>query len=362
MKKFLSVFIFLISFNSFSQQKNILDKPKVDERVELLSIVFRLAEAEEYSMKRFKLYTDKIENRFEDYKNHELIQFVKIISEENGIGFDAVMKMAIHLGPAPDFIPLVNFTDSIPSERWGKSNSKKFAKLLRDFYKDADCKEFFADNAKLYKNVSTKFLPIYENIDLEWYQSFYGNEPKEKFVIVNGLGNGGANYGVDIIFDNGERDVYAIMGTWNVDSLGMATFGMNDYFPILLHEFNHSFVNNLIDKNIKAFENSGKALYKVVGKQMASQAYGDYKIMLSEALVRAAVIRYMKDHNFEKEIVDNEIQDQINKGFVWIEELEKELEKYSNQRKKYPTLESYMPQIIVAYNRYSTNNDFLQKR
>ncbi len=361
MKKFLSVFVLLISFNSFSQQKNIFDKPKVDERVELLSIVFRLAEAEEYNSKRFKMYTDKIENHFQKYKKHELIQFVKIISDENGIGYDAVMRMAVHLGPAPEFIPLVKFTDSIPSERWGKNNSEKFVKLLRDFYKDADCKEFFANNADLYKSASNKFLPIYEDIDLEWYKSFYGKEPNEKFIIVNGLGNGGANYGVDVVLANKSRKVYAIMGTWTVDSLGMAEFGLNDYFPLLIHEFNHSFVNNLIDKNITELEKSGEALYEVVGKQMASQAYVDYKIMLSEALVRAAVIRYMKDHNFKKEIVDHEIQDQIDKGFFWIEELEKELEKYSKQRKKYPTLESYMPQIILAYDRYAINIDMLKK-
>lgn len=360
MHKFVVLLVLLISFNSFSQQKNILDEPKVDERVELLSIIFRLAGAEVYNSTRFKLYTDRIENHFEKYNNHELIEFVKIISEENGIGYDGVMRMAVHLGPAPEFIPVVNFTDSIPSERWGKNNSEKFVKLLRDFYINTNFKEFYANNADLYKSARNNFLPIYQNIDLEWYRSFYGKEPNEQFIIVNGLGNGGANYGVDVVFKDKTREVYAIMGTWTVDSYGMAEFGFNDYFPILIHEFNHSFVDNLIGKNIKHFENSGIALYDVVGKQMANQAYGDYKIMLSEALVRAAVIRYMKDHNFEKEIIDKEIQGQIDNGFLWIKELDKDLEKYSKQRKKYPTLESYMPQLIIAYDRYAKNINSLK--
>lgn len=355
MNRILFTFILFICVNSFSQQSNILDKPKVDERVELLSIVFRLADAKEYNSKRFKLYTDKIENHFKNYKNHELIKFVKQIREENGIGYDAVMKMAIHLGSAPKFKPLVKITDSIPEERWGKNNSEKFIKLLNSFYKDAHCKEFFKDNSELYTNVSKKFLPIFENIDLNWYKSFYGKEPKEKFVIVNGLGNGGGNYGPDIVFKNGTREVYAIMGTWSVDSLGMAKFGLNDYFPTLLHEFNHSFVNDLIEKNIKEFEKSGDKIYGVVGKQMENQAYGNYKTMLCEALVRASVIKYMKDHNFKKDEIDEEIQDQLNNGFLWINELVNELEKYSKQREKYPTLESYIPNIILAYNDYANN-------
>ncbi|MGV8994318.1 MAG: DUF4932 domain-containing protein [Flavobacterium sp.] len=361
MHKFVVFLVLLISFNSFSQQKNILDEPKVDERVEILSIIFRLAGAEVYSSTRFKLYTDRIENHFEKYNNHDLIEFVKIISEENGIGYDGVMRMAVHLGPAPEFTPLITFNDSIPSERWGKSNSEKFVKLLRDFYKDANCKEFFYNNSELYDSASNNFLPIYQNIDLDWYKTFYGKEPNEKFIIVNGLGNGGANYGVDVVFKDKTREVYAIMGTWTVDSYGKAEFGFNDYFPILLHEFNHSFVDNLIGKNIEQFDKAGTTLYQVVGKQMANQAYGDYKIMLSEALVRAAVIRYMKDHNFEKEIIEKEIQDQIDNGFLWIKELDQELEKYSKQRKKYPTLESYMPQLIIAYDRYAKKINSLKK-
>lgn len=355
MNRILFTLFLFICANSFSQQSNILDKPKVDERVELLSIVFRLADAKEYNSKRFKLYSDKIEKHFDKYKNHDLITFVKQIREENGIGYDAVMKMAIHLGTAPKFKPLVDITDSIPDIRWGKNNSEKFIKLLTAFYKEAHCKEFFKNNSQLYASVSNKFLPVFENIDLNWYKSFYGKEPKEKFIIVNGLGNGGGNYGPDIVFKNGTREVYAIMGTWSVDSLGMAKFGLNDYFPILLHEFNHSFVNDLIEKNIKKFEFNGEKIYAVVGKQMQNQAYGDYKSMLSEALVRAAVIKYMKDHNFKKEEIEDEIQDNLNNGFLWIKELENELENYSKQRDQYPTLESYIPNIVVAYNDYAKN-------
>jgi len=360
MKKIFLIILCLFSLNVYSQGNNLIEKPKVDERVELLSIVFRLADAKEYSSNRFKLYTEKIDSYFGKYKNHELIQFVKQIRSENGIGFDQVMEMAIHLGGAPKFKPLVKLTDSIPSVNWGKKNTEKFINLLNQFYQDAHCKEFFNDNKEFYASVSEKFQPVFENIDLDWYKSFYGVEPKEKFRIVNGLGNGDGNYGPDIVFKNGTREVYAIMGTWNVDSLGMAKFNLNDYFPTLIHEFNHSFINTIVEKNIKSFEKSGEKIYEVVGKQMGNQAYGDYKIMLYEALVRASVIKYMKDHKFEKAVIDNEFNEQLNRGFIWINELVKELEKYGNQRNKYPTLESYMSNIVNAYSNYANNIDSLK--
>ena len=59
------------------EKKQILEEPKVDDRVELLSIVFRLAELREYNTEWFGLYTEKIKKHFEPYKNHELIEFAK---------------------------------------------------------------------------------------------------------------------------------------------------------------------------------------------------------------------------------------------------------------------------------------------
>ena len=192
----------------------------------MLSIVFRLAGSEEYSSNQFKLYTDRIENYFNRYKNHEIIPFVKKIRTENGIGFDVVMSMAIHLDD--DLNPLAEFTDQLPEQRWEKQNSAEFLRLLQKFRKDTQFDDFFKSNESLYQQVSNRFLPIYEKSDLNWYYSFYGKEPDEKFVIINGVGNGGGNYGPSVYLTNDKREVYAIMGTWRVDSSGKAVYKMNE--------------------------------------------------------------------------------------------------------------------------------------
>lgn len=362
MKKLTILLLVLVSVNLFSQEKQILEKPKVDERVELLSIVFRLAEAQEYNAKDFILYADKIDKHFSEYKNHELIEFVKKIRKENGIGYDAVMSMAIHLSQAPEFKPLVEITNSIPEKRWGKENALKFIELLREFYKDANCKKFFKENANLYKSTSAQFMPVYDNLDLKWYETFYGKEPREKFIIVNGLGNGPGNYGSSIVFKNGKKEVYAIMGTWSFDSLGMANFDIDDYFPTLLHEFNHSFVNYLTKQNQTSLQESGEKIFAVVAENMKRQAYANWKTMISESIVRAGVIKYMKDHNYNKKQIDNEVQVQLTRGFLWINELCDELENYDKQRDKYPSLESYMPNIIRAFDNYAENIKVLENR
>jgi Domain of unknown function (DUF4932) len=355
MRLLTTLFFSLLMCLSFDQKPNTLEKPKVDERIELLSIVFRLAESKEYSAEKFKLYTDKIQAHYKPYKNHELIAFIKKLRKENGIGYDAVMSMAIHLDHK--FNPLVEFTNKIPDARWGKDNAYEFVKLLNKFYKESNSKKFFKENQSLYEEVGEKFLAVYKHLDLAWYTSFYGKGPTEKFIIVNGLGNGDGNFGPSITLPNGKREVYAIMGTWETDSLGMAKFSLGNYFPILLHEFNHSFTNYLLEKNPEPFSKSGEKIYQVVDNEMRSQAYGDWKTMLNEALVRASVIKYMKDHLFTDKEIQDETNIQLNRSFFWIEELVAELEKYDQTRNIYPTLESYLPNIIKAYDNYEKNID-----
>ena len=70
--------LLIITFAAFyihacTQEKVILGKPAVDRRTELVSVVFRLAEKQEYASKQFLLYSDKIEKHFEKYKNIDFI-------------------------------------------------------------------------------------------------------------------------------------------------------------------------------------------------------------------------------------------------------------------------------------------------
>ena len=342
------------------EKKQILEEPKVDDRVELLSIVFRLAESREYNTEWFGLYTEKIKKHFEPYKNHELIEFAKELIKTNDIGFGSPMAMAVYLDQ--NLNPRINFSDDIPNKRWGKEYADKFVELLKEFYTDANCKAFFDENRNLYSEAESRFLPIYKQIDVDWYSSFFGNAPNEKFRIVTGLGNGGQNYGPSVQLANNKREVYAIVGAWLTDSLGMVVFPEEVYLHTLIHEFSHSFVNHLVDKNIKALEESGKKLFEPVQEEMRNQNYGHWTIMMYESLVRVSVIKYLKDHNYSPMDLQKEINRQLSLGYLWIEDLLTEIEEYDRKRTEYPTLESYMPRIIDAFQTYPQKIDVYREK
>lgn len=343
-----------MTFNTYGQESKILAEPKVDERVELLSIVFRLADSREYSSKRFPNYVERIEEHFNPYKDHELIKYIKKKLRKKGVGYDAVMYMAISISDKYPFQPIVPFSKEIPEERWGKKRASKFLHLLNKFYKDTDCQKFFNSNHTLYKTASANFKKVYDELDIKWYQEFYGQKPKGEFRIVNGLGNGGGNYGPSITI-NGKEFIYAIMGTWSVDSLGVPQYEVDDYFPTLLHEFNHSFVNHVVEKYHIDLSKSGKPIFGVLKDKMESQAYGTWQTMYAEAVVRAGVIKYLKDHKYSNEFIQTELNDEINRGFLWTNKLVQELERYDQNRDKFPTLESFMPELVKFFDKVADN-------
>lgn len=189
MRKLFLVALVLFSIKSLAQNADVLKPAYVDKRVELLSIVFRLAGSPEYNAEYFKQYTDQIQSFYAPFKTHELIGFIKELRKKNGVSYDAAMSMAIHLDD--NWNPLVEFDKNIPEPRWGAENAYKFVRLLKQFYIDTHSEKFFAQQESLYKEVAERFLPVYQKLDLNWYTKFYGAAPTEQFNIVNGLGNGG---------------------------------------------------------------------------------------------------------------------------------------------------------------------------
>jgi uncharacterized protein YihD (DUF1040 family) len=348
MKKiFIAISIAFVFQACTQQEKSIFEKPDVDKRLELISIIFRLAEKEEYSSKDFKLYTDRIEHYFEKYKNHELIHFTKSIISKSDVGYDAVISMAIHLDDNLNL--LTDVKNNSLDTRWNKGEVEKFVSLLQKFAKDVEFDKFFKNNADLYSETIKRFNSVYERLDLNWYSAFYGQEPAEAFSVKIVLGNGNNNYGPYLEYANGFKKGHSILSIWRFDNEGMPVFGADEYFPILLHEYNHPYVNHFSEMYKDAFRESGEKLFLVVENEMRNLSYPSWEAMMTEALIRAAMVKYMRDHHFIQSEIENLIIEEKKKGFIWVEEFAEELENYEKQRDKYQTLESYLPRLAEVY-------------
>jgi hypothetical protein len=349
MRHSVPVFTLLVFFSFTARAQFALSKPRVDQRVELLSIVFRLAGNKEYDKDENVNYIKKIHDHFDRFRGHPLIRYAKLMHDSNGVSYDAVMSMAIHLTPGPDLQPIIPFTTATPGKKWGKTNGQIFVGLLRSFYMEADCRSFFDSCASDYAIAENRFNILFKKLDVSWYPRYYGVPPTESFNIVIGLGNGGNNYGPHISMPDGTKKVYAIIGAGSFDSLGLPVFESPIYLSTLVHEFNHSFVNHLTETYEKLLSIAGDSIFRKMQAKMEAQAYMTWETMISEALVRASVVRYLISHDHDRKVADKELKEQLNNGFIWLGPLVKQLEIYEKERQRYPTLESYIPRLAAFY-------------
>lgn len=327
-------------------------QPTVDPRVELLSIIARLAGYEEYQTHANPAYEKDIHAHFDRHANHPLIAYTRRIRQTHGISHDAVMSMAVSLTPPPELAPRLPLS-ALGTPRWNKEISEQFIKLLKDFYQTARCEEFFKGQASRYKYAEATLPALFSSFDTDWYSRFYGDRTPKNFHIILGLGNQAHSYGIKLETPGAPESIYAIMGIHRLDSAGnyilAPATATSDETRLLVHEFNHSFINPAIAKHEKLLSPAGKALLAEVAPLMPP-AYRSWQTVLNESLVRAAVIRYMIAHQADKTQIDAEMNRQATEGFIWLPEIVDFLETYENNRKQYPRFENIIPLLTDTLN------------
>lgn len=339
----------------------------IDQRIELVSIVFRLAGIEEFTVERYPdrvyvSYIARIEDYFRKHEKHAAVDYVKSKLKNKGIRYHAVMSLPINITHPPKMKPLTSFSDEIPGYGWKPATATQFLKLLNDFYDKTDFDTFYRKNQDMYDVAKKRFATMTSKVNRDWYVTFYGYNEKIEFSVVNALGIGPYNYNVDFIYPHGNKATFAIIGSAYLDSLGMPIY--DDYLKTLIHEFNHSFSNPIIYENEELFKKSGEDIYKLFKKMKigTNDAYGNWQSMLCESLVRSAVVKYLKDEGYDQETINKQIAEENKRGFPWTKELTERLNYYDASRDKYPTYDKFIPELAAFFNEVYLDIDvYLEK-
>jgi len=319
----------------------------VDPRVELMSIVFRLAGNNEYTQGRVPSYLDAIDRYFAPYRDHKAVQLARELRDTDGISFDAPMNLAVYLEDVSTLSERLPFDDPAAKldEKWHGVKARRFVEALRSFVADTKFTEFLKSQQPLYELTDSRLREfVRTNLDLDWYTRFFGQHAPVRLIIVPGLLNGGPSYGASFVGRDGVQEMYAIPGVWQVDAEGLPKFS-GEFLDTTVHEFIHSYSNGLVDKYYAQMAKAGDQLYAPVSSAMRRQAYGDGKTLLYESMVRAATIRYIFDHQ-GPEAARRAVQKEMNNSFLWVGRLSDLLAGYEKDRAKYPALESFMPQVV----------------
>lgn len=325
----------------------------VDPRVELISIIFRLAGNREYNIDRVKSYVRDVEEHFGTHRDHPAVQLAVKLRKTRGVSYDAPMNLAVRLADAYTLETKVPFSPRPPGldGRWPEEGTEEFLKETRRFVEDTKFAEFFEAHRPLYDEAVRRMKNLVnEDFHLEWFDKFFGARPGAEFHVVLGMLNGGSCYAARLKV-GGAEDLYCILGVSRCDRKGMPRFGRRD-LPTIVHEFCHSYANPLVDKHADDLAQAGQKIFPRVKAKMKRMAYGNWRTMMCESMVRACVIRYVMAANGRRAAGLAVISEQML-GFFWIKELSDLLGEYEADRETYPTLESFFPRIVEFFDKYS---------
>lgn len=335
-------------------------RAQYDERIELMSVICHLAEFDEYNMNLGGMYIAEVDSFFANVKNHPVVELMDSLRQNNGISFDSPMAFAVNLQKDGNQFSLVCDT-LVPERRWNGVDLQMVTENISDFYTTSNFGKFFDSHKPFYKEICEVFNSnVISKFNQNWYEQFYGTEPKEQFEVIIGFVNGGANYGPSRQLPGKPRDVFAIMG-YALDENGESYYSSEpqNYLTTLVHEFNHSFVNPLADdpRFKSRMRQPAETMYRLSLQVMRNSAYASWANLVNESIVRAAVIRYLIDNNTQIDDVRKSVIDEMSVGFYWTPELVKCLSKYSENRDKYPTLADYYPVIIEFFDEYTQKRE-----
>jgi len=327
----------------------------VDPRMELLSIVQYLSD---YRTKHRSLVTQlefpyrrDVDEWFAKSEDHPVIGMFSRMSSK-GFNFDAPPHVVLYLTHDLSLDPVIFTDDALDVERaGGKEQMTAFAEALSAFAMESRFAEFYKKHASSYKQIAEETMKTVgggDNVGL--LEKYYGEKRNSYSVIISPLFGHGA-YGPRVERRKGVIDIYSIMGPTAVKD-GTPVFGTTSIFDFLQrHEFSHSFINPLTDKHWELADKYSN-LFPPMKDKMKAQAYEKWKTVVNESIIRAVTSRlaYLVDG---QEAGDRERNKNMSEGFVFTDALVGKLEEYEQNRNKYPTLDSYYPELIKALDGFS---------
>lgn len=333
---------------------------RFNPKVELLSIVFRLAGNPEYNMESSASpYAEEVRLYFRDFAGHEAVKLAREYRKNFGVSHDAVMSYAVHLSddsPLTAIKPkiLFDFNPERLDKRWNAARANRFLEALNKFVADSKADKFIADHEALYQKAATRLAePLSKKPYRAWLDSFFGARPGAVFVAAPGVLNGGANYGVGVLYADGHEDITPVFGAGRFDKDGVPLYD-DSVCSTIVHEFCHTYTNPLVDKAWKDLSPSFEKLFPLRSQFMQQQSYGNPKAMAYESLVRACTVRYTVEKE-GKQAAAAQLADEHARGFLWTGELVDLLGVYQLQRDKYPTLAEFMPEITAFFQKVAEN-------
>jgi hypothetical protein len=302
----------------------------VDRRVELISVLFRLAGNPVWS-EGVGSYAREVDAHFGPFKNHPAVAATFQLRNVHSISYNAPAELAMYLD---DRFRTIRPLSPLPADldvRWASVDVEPWLELVRAFAAETDFDGFFAAHHAYYRRAEETLRSYFADKPvLPWFDAVFGERPGTTYRVIPGLLLRGWNFGMVTHRPDGRDDVTVILFREQAEDDGSFTPG-DHTFQLIAHELGHGYINPMLDAAWDRLGPSAEALHARAAATMKKAGYGNAVAMTRETVVRAATLLYLKDRSHAKHpnIVAGA---DVALGFVWVPDLARALIAIRQQR------------------------------
>ncbi len=330
----------------------------VDENVEFVSAMCRLAGFEEYVYDVNKTYVAAIDSMMAPFKSHKAVARLNELRGAQGLSYDAVATFATHTAISNGHFTLRPGADVAKYEsRWRTGQDAEMAQLMDDVYHRCGFHDFYVSQQPFYSKVVANAKAMVSNVDLKWLEDFFGG-PISGHIAVSLLNYG--NYGTTLQCAGQPEESVVIIGCSNLDKAGVPVF--YNLESLMVHEFSHPACNPIIDQHLQQFNENAQLTAELMKNELQARAYSGGGTVLHESMVRVVEAQYALAHATTADdslTVEATINSQVASGFLFLRELNNALSNYRQNRSQYATLAQFAPKIVEAVNNADVKQNYL---
>ena len=322
----------------------------VDPNVEMMMLIGRLASAAPYNFNNSDSiysiqYIDEIDEYFEDFKYDPVVLSLR----NNGLIYGRVPEYGIYLNETvagyimdinnKNFI--VQTANHLPAKTIPYYASNVFLEQVRNFLKNSNFDTFFIEHVADYEKIIDEKISILSKFAFDtWMEDFYGIKTKEPLCLYFSDLTGGGNFGLIIKNSKGKDIPHAVITAAPVDER---------YFLYLVtHEFSHPRTLRIVEKlyENKKIKSMFSNLFYENSSLYISQGYRSALFILNETINQACANKFLEKAWTESEMkMFNEQAVLEYHKWIYVPQIAEFLDNYENNRKKYKTLEDFVPEL-----------------
>lgn len=177
-KFFLVSLLFLCSLNLFASVR-------FDERIELTAVVCHLNGMIEADNFAYKDYADDVEDYFESYKKHPVVEFVS--DYNNKVSIRDLFELALYSDMTDGGMVM---REKHYFDRMNSTFVEKYLRLLNDFYVKSKFKTFYASQEEYYSAATRVYADLINGLDNNVIKQMLGVNVGSVDVVLNSFSGG----------------------------------------------------------------------------------------------------------------------------------------------------------------------------